>query len=263
MKFTGQRLDTTGLYFYGARYYDPGIGRFISPDPIVHTVPLPEGIIIEPLVVSLSNTQNQFKGNETRSLYREIANPQELNRYSYVLNNPLKYIDPTGNQVNAAAQLSQDAWQLSNSLPPGWPRWVAAGGAVVIGFVGWIWYQASNNSSNNDTGKSKSDNSGNTANGDPNGKLPKESKKISINDKISSQMEKRGWTKESIQNTVDESYTTRISKVYWNDNSATAYYNQDGSYVVIEDSTGNTVQISNRFDPDWIPDPNIIDPYIP
>ncbi len=25
-KFTGQRLDGTGLYYYGARYYDTGIG---------------------------------------------------------------------------------------------------------------------------------------------------------------------------------------------------------------------------------------------
>jgi RHS repeat-associated protein len=31
-KFTGQRLDSTGLYYYNARYYDAGIGRFISPD---------------------------------------------------------------------------------------------------------------------------------------------------------------------------------------------------------------------------------------
>ena len=34
-KFTGQRLDGTGLYFYNARYYDPAIGRFISADPVV------------------------------------------------------------------------------------------------------------------------------------------------------------------------------------------------------------------------------------
>ncbi len=53
------------------------------------------------------------------------------------------------------------------------------------------------------------------------------------------------WTKESIQNTVDDPYTTRISKVYWNDNPATAYYNQDGSYVVIDDITGDTVQLSD------------------
>jgi RHS repeat-associated protein len=65
-KFTGQRLDNTGLYYYGARYYDPALGRFISPDTVV---------------------QNP-------------SNPQTLNRYSYCLNNPLIYTDPTGNQVN-------------------------------------------------------------------------------------------------------------------------------------------------------------------
>jgi RHS repeat-associated protein len=62
-KFTGQRLDdSTGLYYYGARYYDPALGRFIQADTIVP----------------------------------EPGNPQALNRYSYVLNNPLKYTDPTG-----------------------------------------------------------------------------------------------------------------------------------------------------------------------
>jgi RHS repeat-associated protein len=60
--FTGQRLDDTGLYFYNARYYDATIGRFISADPVVP----------------------------------DYTNPQSLNRYAYCLNNPLKYIDPTG-----------------------------------------------------------------------------------------------------------------------------------------------------------------------
>jgi RHS repeat-associated protein len=60
--FTGQRLDHTGLYYYNARYYDTSIGRFISPDTII---PNP-------------------------------ANPQNFNRYSYCLNNPLKYADPSG-----------------------------------------------------------------------------------------------------------------------------------------------------------------------
>jgi RHS repeat-associated protein len=64
-KFTGQRLDGTGLYYYGARYYDPTIGRFLSPDTIV----------LNP------------------------ANPQAWNRYSYALNNPAKYNDPTGHVV--------------------------------------------------------------------------------------------------------------------------------------------------------------------
>ncbi len=62
-KFTGQELDSsTGLYFYGARYYDATLGRFISPDTIVEAP----------------------------------GHPQTLNRYTYVGNNPLRYTDPTG-----------------------------------------------------------------------------------------------------------------------------------------------------------------------
>jgi RHS repeat-associated protein len=61
--YTGKRLDReTGLYYYGARYYDPVLGKFITPDTIV---PNPN-------------------------------NPQDLNRYSYCSNNPINYTDPTG-----------------------------------------------------------------------------------------------------------------------------------------------------------------------
>jgi len=61
--FTGQRLDAgVGLLYYRARYYDPGLGRFVQPDTVV---PHP-------------------------------GNPQNLNRYAYVRNNPLRFIDPTG-----------------------------------------------------------------------------------------------------------------------------------------------------------------------
>jgi RHS repeat-associated protein len=63
--FTGQILDDTGLYYYNARYYDPTIGRFISADTVI---PNP-------------------------------ANPQCFNRYSYCLNNPLRYTDPSGHLV--------------------------------------------------------------------------------------------------------------------------------------------------------------------
>jgi len=61
--FTGQRFEAvTGLYDYRARWYDPGLGRFLSADPLV---PRP-------------------------------YDPQSLNRYTYVDNDPIGRIDPTG-----------------------------------------------------------------------------------------------------------------------------------------------------------------------
>jgi RHS repeat-associated protein len=66
-KFTGQELDGgTGLYYYGARYYDSALGRFISAD-------------------------TQLGGDALRTL--------SLNRYAYAQNNPITYNDPTGHYV--------------------------------------------------------------------------------------------------------------------------------------------------------------------
>ena len=65
-KFTGKERDTeSGLDYFGARYYGSSMGRFMSPDP--------SGL-----------------------LYADSSNPQSLNLYSYALNNPLRFIDPTG-----------------------------------------------------------------------------------------------------------------------------------------------------------------------
>ncbi len=35
LNYTGQRLDGTGLLHYHARYYDPGLARWVSPDTLV------------------------------------------------------------------------------------------------------------------------------------------------------------------------------------------------------------------------------------
>ncbi len=60
--YTGKESDQTGLQYYGARYRNPDIIVWTQPD---------------------SNIPN-------------IYNPQALNRYSYVYNNPYKYTDPDG-----------------------------------------------------------------------------------------------------------------------------------------------------------------------
>jgi len=60
---TGKERDTeSGNDYFGARYDSSSMGRFLSPDPLGGT----------------------------------LANPQSLNRYAYVLNNPLRLIDPSG-----------------------------------------------------------------------------------------------------------------------------------------------------------------------
>jgi RHS repeat-associated protein len=67
LKFTGKELDEpTGLYYYGARYYDPQIGRFITPD--------------------------------TR-LGSDLFAVDALNRYAYASNNPTSFVDPTGHSA--------------------------------------------------------------------------------------------------------------------------------------------------------------------
>ena len=61
-QFGGHLQDGTGLLYMKARYYDPKLGRFLSADSIAPS----------------------------------LAQPQELNRYTYVLNNPVQYTDPSG-----------------------------------------------------------------------------------------------------------------------------------------------------------------------
>jgi RHS repeat-associated protein len=85
--FTDQEDDDElGLYNYKARLYDPLLGRFISPDPYM-----------SPNLVSAHNYRSLniplLPNSEQINFF---SDPQKLNRYTYCLNNPLIYVDPTG-----------------------------------------------------------------------------------------------------------------------------------------------------------------------
>jgi RHS repeat-associated protein len=75
--FTGKERDAeSGLDYFGARYYGSNMGRFMSPD---------------------------WSGADDPVPYASLDNPQTLNLYSYVQNNPLTRVDPFGHQADPCA----------------------------------------------------------------------------------------------------------------------------------------------------------------
>ena len=84
-----------------------------------------------------------------------------------------------------------------------------------------------------------------------------------VTPKITRQMASRGWTKQSINSTVNNPHATRLATNRATGNPATAFYTKKGAYVVRDNITGEIIQISNRFDLKWIPDATIINPFIP
>jgi RHS repeat-associated protein len=81
-KFTGQQEEGTafGLYDYGARFYSTTLGRFISADPLV--------------AGNYTLTANLMLRVTLTSHVPETL--QSFDRYAYVVNNPLTYVDPAG-----------------------------------------------------------------------------------------------------------------------------------------------------------------------
>lgn len=83
LKFTGKRRDTESqLDYFGARYYSNGFGRFITPDWAAKIMSVP---------------------------YAKFSNPQSLNLYNYVWNNPLSRSDPDGHYTCADSKKCNSA----------------------------------------------------------------------------------------------------------------------------------------------------------
>ena len=101
-----EHLDRTGLIHMNGRMYDPRLGRFLSPDPIV--------------------------GDPTSS--------QSWNLYSYVGNNPLSHVDPTGEQQQPIEELVVTAtrcdWVCGEDINYWLDWWYWSNGS-------WIYYSSS------------------------------------------------------------------------------------------------------------------------
>jgi RHS repeat-associated protein len=87
-RFTGKELDEeTGLYYYGARYLDPRVSRWLSADPAVGEY-IPEAPV--------DDEARRRNGNLPGM--GGIYNLVNLHLYHYAGNNPVKYTDPDGKQ---------------------------------------------------------------------------------------------------------------------------------------------------------------------
>ena len=90
-RFTGKEIDEeTGLYYYGARYLDPRYSRWLSTDPA-----LGEYIPLAPM------NDEAKKNNQNLPGMGGIFNTVNFQLYHYAGNNPVKYTDPDGRDIQA------------------------------------------------------------------------------------------------------------------------------------------------------------------
>jgi RHS repeat-associated protein len=118
--FTGQRQDESGLVYLHARYYDPVIGRFVSPDPL--TTADPAGL--NPYAYAANDPVNR---TDTSGLAAEGGEPKT---YAYAGDPPngftpswfdANYMVPVVDGVEVTAEMSQDRkaealWALADLM---------------------------------------------------------------------------------------------------------------------------------------------------
>ena len=98
-KYTDKEQDETGLYYYGARYYDAELGRFMAAD----------------------------------SILPDPYDSQQLNRFAYVRNNPVKLVDPDGHTAGLAYAIST---AISSAFGISAGASIGLGNSISDGFIG-------------------------------------------------------------------------------------------------------------------------------
>ena len=221
-RYRGYRYDTeTGLYYLQSRYYNPEWGRFVNAD---------DAGILEVDQDSLI----------------------ENNLFVYALNNPANMVDPTGEiAIFTCVLIGAGIGMLLGGATGSYishrkfkqVRWkyvlIGAAAGVAIGAAAGYAIGIAIGASVTTIGTAKGFASG-----------------FKITSKISSQMAKRGWTNQLVKETI----LKNVGRKAFNratGNAATAYFTSSGAYVVIDNITKEIVQISNRFDSNWVIDATI------
>lgn len=90
--FNGKELDyETGLYYYGARYYDPKTALWLNTDPLSGYNPVFE-------------KEHYINGQHNGGVF----NPMNMATYSYTYQNPVIYVDPNGKQSHYQSVITQN-----------------------------------------------------------------------------------------------------------------------------------------------------------
>ena len=202
----------------GARWYNSELGRFMSPDPV------------------------GFNAGNTLS----------FNRYLYGNNNPYTFYDPDGEYFDLAIEFVSIGFGISsaiNNIKEGNYGSATldvvgvafdAGMALIPGVPGGVGILRQ--------GAKHADDVVGVA------------KKVrtKFEKKIEKQMNKRGWSKDDINSTIENpKKTAQTRDTRWKsdgsrrDDPATAYIREDGHYVVRNNNDGTIVQISNRNTDNW------------
>jgi RHS repeat-associated protein len=221
-RYRGYRFDAeTGLYYLQSRYYNPQWGRFLNADGI-------ENILVDQ------------------------GSLLQYNLFTFCLNNPVNLMDPSGEiaimtciLIGAAIGLlfggSTGAYISYRKF--GKVRWeyvfigAVAGAAIgaAVGYAIGIAIGASTTTLG-------------TAKGLANA--------FKITSKISNQMGARGWTNQLIKETIMKNVGRQaLNKA--TGGAATAYFTSSGAYVVIDNITKEIIQVSNRYDLNWVIDSTI------
>lgn len=249
--FIGERYDeVASLQYLNARYYDPELAMFIQPDWLDPTEP---GV--------------------------------GTNRYAYSANDPVNLSDPSGNiWGNTTApgdMIGSPGWRSGRSLTDSQqealdsypdslddgsfeqafgPRDWSDSPAFAEPCAGDCQEQRNREALVTVIGIAVSLAVPTARTGLPARPSPRSAISIEtvVDTKIAKQMTERGWTRKSIDETISNPTRTVETRDTRhrpdgtrNDDPATAFLNDDGSYVVRNDKTGDVVQVSDRTRSDW------------